>query len=666
MATLPSQEEKDAQLEDLTDVTFSPPLYVQRYEEITRITKEWQPKKVVDIGCGELKVIRLLKFHAYIHELVGMDIDKEVLRGHRYLIEPLPAHYLKPLPHPLVISLLHGSITKPDSRLLNCDLAVCVEVIEHLYPDDVAEATRVIFGFMQPTKAVFTTPNSEFNVLFPGLQKFRHPDHKFEWTRREFQAWGDRVCDEYGYSVEYSGLGTGPEGSEHLGSCTQIALFSRRLQSPQKTAPPSDKDESLQPYSVVARQIYPYRMPEETTAEDILCETGYRVRQLLEDARWLMDEELGMFDDASQDGEGDVSGRMNWSTPPGCRSSEVRRDAGDAVVNDGACQSQRDVHPVGGSEVGSRNREAAQSGALEEQMQRLRVTCGDSREQEASNSEEGGVEGKGGGGGADDGGFTPSICTSARVQATSAWASAKEDSGGNSVIAELPRDRVRPSAHLYLCSEEMDEVFQHPTDCDDTANTRDSEAISSVLPGMHAAGGCQFDIGGERFQTSCAQRVFEIGIVNGVVDIEAYSSGLHMRADCFRTCEDFPPCCADCRCGFYDHWEKGVPASHRDLLVDNLKVMIPLHRLLKFPILWQKCPDISKLREIIRASESFDLTDDGTAIICDLYEEDRCESLWSLGFDKEDAEDPDDDEDDGHRGDIPIIHNIPEPEECWD
>lgn len=41
-----------------------------------------------------------------------------------------------------------------------------------------------------------TTPNFEFNVLFPdfkqGVRKFRHPDHKFEWTRAEFEAWWEQ------------------------------------------------------------------------------------------------------------------------------------------------------------------------------------------------------------------------------------------------------------------------------------------------------------------------------------------------------------------------------------------------------------------------------------------------------------------------------------------
>ena len=52
-----------------------------------------------------------------------------------------------------------------------------------------AKVPHSVFGVVRPKVAVFTTPNSDFNVLFPNLQGFRHPDHKFEWSREEFQSW---------------------------------------------------------------------------------------------------------------------------------------------------------------------------------------------------------------------------------------------------------------------------------------------------------------------------------------------------------------------------------------------------------------------------------------------------------------------------------------------
>lgn len=66
-------------------------------------------------------------------------------------------------------------------------LAICS--IEHLTLVDVEGFSEVVFGYMTPVTVIVSTPNSEFNCLLPGLTGFRHSDHKFEWTRAEFQAW---------------------------------------------------------------------------------------------------------------------------------------------------------------------------------------------------------------------------------------------------------------------------------------------------------------------------------------------------------------------------------------------------------------------------------------------------------------------------------------------
>jgi hypothetical protein len=61
--------------------------------------------------------------------------------------------------------------------------------IEHLECDVLAKVPWSLFGAVHPKTVVLTTPNADFNVLFPGLRGFRHPDHKFEWTREQFQSW---------------------------------------------------------------------------------------------------------------------------------------------------------------------------------------------------------------------------------------------------------------------------------------------------------------------------------------------------------------------------------------------------------------------------------------------------------------------------------------------
>jgi hypothetical protein len=72
---------------------------------------------------------------------------------------------------------------------------------------------------------VVTTPNSEYNVMWPTLPAgFRHTDHRFEWRREEFERWGNRVAGEHGYAVRFQPIGPGAEG---IGSPTQMGVFTR-------------------------------------------------------------------------------------------------------------------------------------------------------------------------------------------------------------------------------------------------------------------------------------------------------------------------------------------------------------------------------------------------------------------------------------------------------
>ena len=74
------------------------------------------------------------------------------------------------------------------------DAAAVIEVIEHLDKPRLAAFERVLFEYACPTVVVLTTPNVEYNIKFENLPagKFRHRDHRFEWTRSEFESWGNR------------------------------------------------------------------------------------------------------------------------------------------------------------------------------------------------------------------------------------------------------------------------------------------------------------------------------------------------------------------------------------------------------------------------------------------------------------------------------------------
>ena len=121
--------------------------------------------------------------------------------------------------------------------------------IEHLHPNTLSKLPEVVFGQLQPCYAIVSTPNSEYNVLFPNFTGFRHWDHKFEWTRKEFTKWCSNISKSYNYSVEYTGVGKPTPGFEMVGFCSQIAIFTRRFERQDKVV---KMDPENLPYTFVS------------------------------------------------------------------------------------------------------------------------------------------------------------------------------------------------------------------------------------------------------------------------------------------------------------------------------------------------------------------------------------------------------------------------------
>jgi 3' terminal RNA ribose 2'-O-methyltransferase Hen1 len=125
------------------------------------------------------------------------------------------------------LRLFQSSVTYADERLSGLDAAVLMEVVEHIDPPRLPALGHAVFKAARPGSVVVTTPNSEYNVRFESLPAgdFRHPDHRFEWSRAQFQDWASEVCDRYGYDVSHRAVG--PDDPE-VGSPTQLALFRRK------------------------------------------------------------------------------------------------------------------------------------------------------------------------------------------------------------------------------------------------------------------------------------------------------------------------------------------------------------------------------------------------------------------------------------------------------
>lgn len=197
-------------------------LHDQRLNMVADALKDRGVASVLDVGCGEGRLIqRLIKVRG-IGRIVGVDPSTRALEvaARRLRLEQAGDAMRKR------VSLQMGSLTYGDRRWQAFDAATLVEVIEHIDPARLSALELSLFGDAHPGLVIVTTPNREYNALFEGMEEdaFRHPDHRFEWTRGDFQAWGNRTAAAYGYTVRFEAIG--PADETH-GAPSQMAVFER-------------------------------------------------------------------------------------------------------------------------------------------------------------------------------------------------------------------------------------------------------------------------------------------------------------------------------------------------------------------------------------------------------------------------------------------------------
>lgn len=196
-----------------------PTLHASRLQQVCEELLSTPVKSVVDLGCGEGKLLKLLLQYPQLTHITGMDVSSRSLEiaYSRLRYDQLPDNQKKRL------KMILGSLVYRDRRIEGFDAAALVEVIEHLDPDRLRALEKCVFGYAAPGKLIVTTPNKEWNVTFTedeGL--LRHRDHRFEWTRAQFAQWCEKVSETYGYTYTIKPVG---EEAEHVGAPTQMAVF---------------------------------------------------------------------------------------------------------------------------------------------------------------------------------------------------------------------------------------------------------------------------------------------------------------------------------------------------------------------------------------------------------------------------------------------------------
>jgi 3' terminal RNA ribose 2'-O-methyltransferase Hen1 len=209
-------EEDGASAEEAAEKRIG--LHEQRLDAVASLLQTQGVTSVADLGCGEGKLVRRLLKNSSLTRILACDVSTLALERAELALERVHDKLRQK------VELFQSSLLYADSRLDNLDAAVLVEVIEHIEPDRLPRVAHNLFAKARPKMIVVTTPNRDYNKVWESLPagSFRHSDHRFEWTRQEFQDWVQGVKGDY--QAEISGIG---EPHPELGQPSQMAVFRR-------------------------------------------------------------------------------------------------------------------------------------------------------------------------------------------------------------------------------------------------------------------------------------------------------------------------------------------------------------------------------------------------------------------------------------------------------
>jgi len=215
-----AQAEADDREEEAVEEKIS--LNTQRLGAVTAVLKAAGARTVVDVGCGEGRLLQALLREPEFRKVAGADVSHRALAvaGRRLRLSGMSERQRER------VELFQTALTYRDRRLAGFDAVTAIEVIEHIDPERLPGFERSLFQIARPPTVVVTTPNAEYNVRFEFLPEGsrRHRDHRFEWTRAEFREWANGVAGRHGYAVRF--LPIGPDDPD-VGPPTQMAVFSR-------------------------------------------------------------------------------------------------------------------------------------------------------------------------------------------------------------------------------------------------------------------------------------------------------------------------------------------------------------------------------------------------------------------------------------------------------
>ena len=156
------------------------------YEDLIRNTKEYLRDigTAIDVGCGSGIVLEILVKQRIGQQLVGIDMSERSL-------ESMASGRFKSYTQ---LSFILGNIVELPLEAESCDLVICTEVFEHLFPDDYVSGLNEISRILKPQGYLLgTTPLNEKMIvaICPECHTIFHPHQHLlfeidpDWLKQE-------------------------------------------------------------------------------------------------------------------------------------------------------------------------------------------------------------------------------------------------------------------------------------------------------------------------------------------------------------------------------------------------------------------------------------------------------------------------------------------------
>lgn len=218
-----NQEDEEKELEiDIEVKKKKESLQTIRINTIFDKLCELGTKTVADVGCGEGKLLRLLKNKPQFQKICGTDVVYKnlIIAKDKLDLDEVATHNLEK------INIFQSSILYKDDRLKEYETICLIEVIEHIEEDRIVFLEKIVFGYLNTKNVLISTPNSEYNNVYmpENSDSFRHEDHRFEWNREEFKNWVEKICNNFNYNADFFGIG---DYNEQFGYPTQAVILKR-------------------------------------------------------------------------------------------------------------------------------------------------------------------------------------------------------------------------------------------------------------------------------------------------------------------------------------------------------------------------------------------------------------------------------------------------------